>query len=505
MLTMLWTDYLIMLLLGLSAGSFSNVLIYRLPRMTSVSEQQKPYNLFIPRSHCIQCAQTIAWFDNIPVLSWLLLRGFTRCCQHSISPRYPMMELLGGLLFVCVFWYTRNNVLSGVLIAMSLILIGSLIVQFVEYRYLSRALLYVLLWYALLLPTIDMVAASVVPAHVYFSESNPLRMQIISAIVGLGTGVIMTLHPPVNHKLAMPAFLGAIGAWLSWLAVPIFACLILFISTRKYERAPKNMRSIYRPYPMPHKLCVVPRRLSKASRAGVVEGEDWWRAWEFSWLLGETLSCRCGVLQLRVPADSLSLIESKSLKLYLFSLRNQVFMDTDSVQKEIEDTLSIRLGVRLEGQILTLSDPLLLRTDCAGVCLDNPDINVIPHRKQRARNLLRTHGSGEGSEILYTNSFRSLCPISGQPDWATICIRYTGAPIQHEGLLQYLLSYGSVNHFHEHCVEQIFSDIWYFCTPKTLMVEGFFLRRGGIDICPRRFSRGDYLELRATPKPLIRQ
>jgi leader peptidase (prepilin peptidase) / N-methyltransferase len=82
--------------LGLAFGSFLNVCIYRLPLALSV---------ITPRSACPKCKQPIALYDNMPVLSWLILRGRCRHCKASISPRYLMIELLTGLLFVGCYWY----------------------------------------------------------------------------------------------------------------------------------------------------------------------------------------------------------------------------------------------------------------------------------------------------------------------------------------------------------------------------------------------------------------
>jgi len=80
---------------GLAFGSFLNVCIYRMPRELSV---------VFPRSACPNCKQLIAFYDNVPVLSWLILRGRCRKCKAKISPRYLMIEVLTGLLFVACYW-----------------------------------------------------------------------------------------------------------------------------------------------------------------------------------------------------------------------------------------------------------------------------------------------------------------------------------------------------------------------------------------------------------------
>jgi leader peptidase (prepilin peptidase) / N-methyltransferase len=90
------------LLLGLSVGSFLNVLIYRIPRGEAIT---------LPRSHCTQCNTSLRWYHNIPVLSWLLLRGKCAFCDAPISGRYPMVELITAILFVMLYhklgvvWY----------------------------------------------------------------------------------------------------------------------------------------------------------------------------------------------------------------------------------------------------------------------------------------------------------------------------------------------------------------------------------------------------------------
>lgn len=91
-------------LLGLSFGSFLNVVIHRLPLMLDKMHPSKGINLFFPRSHCPNCGHNIAIRDNIPVFGYLRLRGRCRHCQAPISARYPLVELLSGGLCVVSAW-----------------------------------------------------------------------------------------------------------------------------------------------------------------------------------------------------------------------------------------------------------------------------------------------------------------------------------------------------------------------------------------------------------------
>ena len=104
------------------------------------------------------------------------------------------------------------------------------------------------------------------------------------------------------------------------------------------------------------------------------------------------------------------------------------------------------------------------------------------------------------SEHLVSHSLRSLCPVTGQPDWGSLSIRYTGEAIDHDSVSTYLSGYRSHQGFHEQCVDQIFADLLTL-TPESLQVAGFYQRRGGIDITPWRSTE----PLAANPQRLGRQ
>ena len=107
--------------------------------------------------------------------------------------------------------------------------------------------------------------------------------------------------------------------------------------------------------------------------------------------------------------------------------------------------------------------------------------------------------SETATETFSTSVFRSLCPVTGQPDLASILISYTGKAIDQAGLLKYLVSYRCHRGFHEQCVEQIFHDLRAAFAPEMLEVYACFTRRGGIDINPFRSS------MRDTPDEIIRE
>ena len=85
-------------------------------------------------------------------------------------------------------------------------------------------------------------------------------------------------------------------------------------------------------------------------------------------------------------------------------------------------------------------------------------------------------------EQLYSDLFRSNCPVTGQPDWASFEIRYTGPKIDESSLLAYLCSFRQHQGYHEECAERIFRDITQACKPQELRIAMNFLRRGGLDI-----------------------
>ena len=101
------------------------------------------------------------------------------------------------------------------------------------------------------------------------------------------------------------------------------------------------------------------------------------------------------------------------------------------------------------------------------------------------------------SEVLTSNLLKSNCLVTGQPDWGSVQIRYSGPQIDQAGLLGYIVSFRQHNEFHEPCAERIFTDIWQRCRPTKLAVYCRYTRRGGLDINPFRTSHPQALPANA--------
>ncbi len=220
-------------------------------------------------------------------------------------------------------------------------------------------------------------------------------------------------------------------------------------------------------------------------------GEDRWTAWELSWL-DPRGKPQIAVARLTVPADSPNLVESKSLKLYLNGYAGTRFEHADAVAARIGSDLAPVLGAAA-GVSLTVGHAVDSLTVAAleGDSLDEQDIDIAPGDDIAPGWLVAATG-GEIEETLVTRLFRSNCPVTGQPDWADVQVRYRGPAIDRAGLLRYLVSFRDSREFHEHCVERIWLDIHARCWPQALLVHARFTRRGGIDINPWRAHHANW-------------
>lgn len=215
-------------------------------------------------------------------------------------------------------------------------------------------------------------------------------------------------------------------------------------------------------------------------------GVDVWTHYEVSWLDAHGKPC-IAVAEIRVPATSPCLIESKSLKLYFNSLNFQRFASMadfiSCVEKDISQVAQAPVPVRL---VLPHEYAAMAIGDMSGECLD-----ALPlHCTEFVLNpdMLKADAGQVLEETLYSHLLRSNCPVTRQPDWGSVMIRYRGPAIDRVGLLAYLVSYRNHEDFHEQCVERIFMDITRRCRPEALTVYARYTRRGGLDINPFRSS-----------------
>ena len=239
-------------------------------------------------------------------------------------------------------------------------------------------------------------------------------------------------------------------------------------------------------------------RATKRAEIGVTGqpvffGADLWTAFELSWLNPKGKP-QVALAHITVPAQSTHIVESKSFKLYLNSFNNTRLESADAVRELIRRDISTAIwhggamqasvGVKLLLQEKFDAEPV---HELDGLNLDRMDIECT--RYQPAPELLTANTQEQPvTETLVSHLLKSNCLVTGQPDWGSVQISYSGPQIEQAGLLQYIVSFRNHNEFHEQCVERIFMDIWTRCKPTTLSVYARYTRRGGLDINPWRTS-----------------
>ena len=229
------------------------------------------------------------------------------------------------------------------------------------------------------------------------------------------------------------------------------------------------------------------------------QGIDWWHVFELSWLDGDRKP-QVGIGRIAFAAHAPNLIESKSLKLYFNSLNFVKFTNQAELIVQVEQDLSRVSGAAVQLQVFGVHD--LPITIPQNICLDH--LPLIAERTAPDASLLRHSVNAQWVEDVqfYSDLLRSNCPVTNQPDWGTIFIRYSGKQVCAQHLLAYIISFRRHSGFHEQCVEQIFADLWHMLKPERLMVYAAYTRRGGLDINPCRSSDPHWL---AQPIRLARQ
>lgn len=240
----------------------------------------------------------------------------------------------------------------------------------------------------------------------------------------------------------------------------------------------------------PESLFPIPRKTSRDTLG--IEGDlpfrgvDRWNAWELSWLnpRGKP-EVAVGVIEF--PVTNPNLVESKSLKLYLNSLNGMRHASGGEVAERIRKDLEAVSGGPVAVRLGAVHDPEMIPLGpLPGRCIDAADVTIDDYVVKPT--LLRNAAEADTAveETLHSHLLRSNCPVTGQPDWASVLIAYRGPRIDESALLKYLVSFRKHDDYHEQCVERMFVDIKSRCRPESLTVQAFYTRRGGLDINPFR-------------------
>ncbi|GEK48281.1 NADPH-dependent 7-cyano-7-deazaguanine reductase [Bisbaumannia pacifica] len=238
-------------------------------------------------------------------------------------------------------------------------------------------------------------------------------------------------------------------------------------------------------YPIPRAANRAPLGISEEALPFV--GEDEWHAFELSWLNARGKPM-VAVARFRLPADSPNLIESKSWKLYLNSFNQTRLESREALIATLEADLAAAAGAPVTVELFGVDDAALAPQRLPGDCLDDLDIEVNDYTPSAEHLVV---GEAIVEETLHSHLLKSNCPVTGQPDWGSVLIRYRGPRLDREGLLRYLISYRQHQDFHEHCVEHIFTDLLARARPERLLVMARYVRRGGLDISPWRGTPGE--------------
>ena len=233
-------------------------------------------------------------------------------------------------------------------------------------------------------------------------------------------------------------------------------------------------------------------------------GVDLWTGFEVSWLNTQGMP-QVAIVEFLVPCTSVNIVESKSFKLYLNSFNQSQFESQQAVQECMTADLSAAAQGDVDIIFYQLAEYNGLRpvTEPQGYCLDqqpiaidcytpNPDFLVLDQAGKEGTNGSESVDEAAAetvTETVYSHLLRTNCPVTDQPDWASVYISYQGAQIDRAGLLKYLVSFRQHQDFHEQCVEKIYGDIMQRCQPAQLDVYARYMRRGGLDINPFRSSR----------------
>ena len=253
--------------------------------------------------------------------------------------------------------------------------------------------------------------------------------------------------------------------------------------TSGMEDIPLGKATAYPAKYAPEVLYPIPRAESREpigiDRVLPFRGADLWTAWELTWL-DERGKPAMAAARIRVPASSPNIIESKSLKLYLNSFAMTGLTDEAELVAIVEQDLSAAAGDEVLVSLFRDANV----GELPGDSLDDLDADCSAYEVDP--DLLVADSGDVISATWRTGLLRSLCPVTSQPDFGSVMIRYEGPRIDPASLLRYVVSFREHEDFHEACVERMFNDIKTRCASDRLTVYARYQRRGGLDINPFR-------------------
>lgn len=224
-------------------------------------------------------------------------------------------------------------------------------------------------------------------------------------------------------------------------------------------------------------------------------GVDIWTSYELSWL-NEFGKPQVALARFSIASNSENIVESKSFKYYLNSFNQTAFKHWADVEATLQCDLSNCIKGLVHVQLFDLNMGLNTIAEIPGQCIDSIALECVCYQPDKQLLTLAEACKPKKGVQLYSHLLKSNCPVTGQPDWATIWLEYSGNEICESSLLQYFVSFRQYQGFHESCIERIYSDIWEQCQPQALRVYARYTRRGGLDINPYRCSdEGDECSL----------
>lgn len=221
-------------------------------------------------------------------------------------------------------------------------------------------------------------------------------------------------------------------------------------------------------------------------------GTDIWNCYELSWL-SPSGKPEVAAAEFIFPIKAKRIVESKSFKLYLNSFNQTVFRDRAEVLHTLESDLSVAAQGPVMVRLFGMSQLYHVgMSQLPGECIDDLPVEVSQYEYNPALLELAEAG-GLARESLHSHLLKSNCPVTGQPDWGSIMISYSGKRLDHASVLRYLVSFRQHSDFHEQCVERIFCDILALLgRGADLTVYARYVRRGGLDINPYRSTTASF-------------